>query len=120
MASKWQRAIADADFEEGPGDYGQAVRDELVRLWGDLDEAVRMAHKGCWSTGCDYVAFRIILLSRLAGATHWRDLSYPLLLDGTYQGLLTDAGIAHDEPGEEDLQMMRAFMDRQREAVKRV
>jgi hypothetical protein len=116
MTSRWHRAIADADFEDGPRDYEQAVRDELPRLWSDLAEAVRMAHKGCWSVGCDNVAFRIILLSRLAGAAHWRDVRYPLLLDGTYQGLMTDAGIPHEEPGEEDLQMMRALMDRWRDA----
>jgi hypothetical protein len=115
---RWHRAVADAAQEHDPASFEEAVRDELVRLWSDLGTEVRMAYRGCWSVGCDNTAVRIIVLSRLAGATSWRSISFPLLLDGTYQGLMTDAGIPHDDPGEDDLRKMQELTDSWRLAAR--
>jgi len=120
VTSPWHRAVADAAEEHAPADYAEAIRDELVRLWSDLGDDIRMAYKGGWSVGCDNTAVRIIRLSRLVGATRWQDITYPVLLNGTYQGLMTDAGIPHEEPGEDDLRKMQEWIDGQRAAARGV
>lgn len=114
----WHRAIAGAG-EDVPADLRQAVRDELECLWTDLAEARRNALNGQWSVGCDNLAERIISLSRLAGATPWENVEIPLLLDGIYQGILTDAGIEHTEPGPDDLPRMQAWRDSQKAKARR-
>ena len=74
-------------------DLTQAVRDELVQLWGDLAGAVRHAHNGCWSVQCENVAERITILSRLVGPTGWGHIDVGLLLDGVYERVYREAGI---------------------------
>lgn len=119
QAAPWHRAVADAAEDETPASAEEAVRDELVNLWTDLDHAVSYAYNGRWSMGCDNITGRIIRLSRVAGAIPWQQVPYPLLLSGTYHGILADAGIEHAEPGEDDLRKMQAWIDGQRAAVRR-
>lgn len=96
MAS-WDWAVA-AALEDAPEDLAAAARDELRYLWDDLDRARRVAINGAWSTGCDTLVVRIVTLSRLVGATGWGDIQVPLLLDGTYQGILQAAGVDFEPP----------------------
>ena len=74
-------------------DLTQAIRDELVQLWGDLASAVRYAHGGCWSVQCENVADRITALSRLVGPTGWGHIDVTLLKDGVYERVHREAGI---------------------------
>lgn len=71
----------------------QAVRDELVQLWGDLAGAVRYAHNGCWSVQCENLADRITTLSRLVGPTGWEHIEVTLLTGGVYERVYREAGI---------------------------
>lgn len=70
-----------------------AIHDELVNLWSDLTAAVRYAHNGCWSVGCENVATRIVTLSRMVGATRWEEIDVDLLRSGVYERVYRDAGI---------------------------
>lgn len=125
MTEPWARAVADADDEEVPPDLLSALRDEIAALWRDLDTAIDQTIKGrftppdAWSMHALGLASRIIVLSRMAGATPWEQITYNRLLDGTYQGLMTAAGIEHAEPGEDELRQMREWTERQREAARR-
>lgn len=104
MTPPWARAAADAAGEETPADATAALRDELQALWSDLDTAIdatirtSRTRPGAWSMHADGIAVRIIVLSRIAGATPWDQVPTTRLLDGTYQGLLTAAGIEHAAP----------------------
>lgn len=88
-------------------------------LWGDLDIAIdqtirgRFTPPGAWSVHALGLAARIIVLSRLVGATPWEQISPQRLLDGTYHRMLTAAGIQHAEPSEAGLQRMREWRDSQ-------
>ena len=70
-----------------------ACREELVYLWGDLDEARRDAHEGQWSMGCDSLVERIKALTSLVGATPWEQVQIPLVEDGVYQRVHRELGI---------------------------
>jgi hypothetical protein len=119
VSEKWARAVLEAG-EDAPADLAEAARDELVSLWTDLDHAVHYAYRGGWSMGCEWITRRIVRLSRLAGATPWGQIPIPLLLDGTYQGILTAAGIAFEEPGADDMRGMKEWADREAEAVRQI
>lgn len=41
----------------------EAIREELVDLWTDLDNAIRSSVNRRWSMGCDWILERIDLLS---------------------------------------------------------
>lgn len=82
-----------ADFET---DLTKAAREELVHVWHDLYEHRKRAVNGVWSSGCEATVYRIVLLSRLVGATSWRDVQTALIVDGVYQGLYERAGITYD------------------------
>jgi hypothetical protein len=69
-----------------------AVRAELVNLWSDLEDAVRMAANGSWSGGCERLKDRIKALSDLVGPASWRDISIPFLLSETYRQVCEDIG----------------------------
>lgn len=120
----WDHAMADANEEPVPGSAEEALRQELVYLWSDLDIAIRQTIRGpftppeAWSMHSLAVATRIIILSRLVGATPWEQVGYDRLLDGTYQRLLIAAGIEHTTPSLEDLRKMLDWKHGQREAAR--
>ena len=92
MGEQWDAAVAVAG-EEPPADLPTAVAEELIALWSDLGEARRRAAGRGWSVECDGLVVRIVMLSRLAGATPWQHVPAALLADGTYQGILRSAGV---------------------------
>lgn len=116
MATPWARAIAEA-AEDEPDTLDDAVHRELELLWADLGDAMRNACNGSWSIGCDNLVTRIVQLSRAAGTwVPWKKISYPLLLDGTWQGITAAAGITVPAPGEEDVARARKWAAAQRAA----
>lgn len=108
MTAKWASTIGQA-AEEQPADLESAVRAELECLWSDLDHAITRAYRGGWSVGCEQITVRIVQLSRFAGPTHWGNIPVTLLLNGTYQGILADAGFKFDMPGGADLRQMERW-----------
>jgi hypothetical protein len=104
----WTEAVRQAGADPPP-DLASAVREELKDLWSDLDQARHYALRGGWSMACDWIVTRIVRLSRLAGATPWQEVPIPLMLDGTYVGVLATAGIAFERPGPEDVTAMRGW-----------
>lgn len=70
----------------------EAVRFELVCLWCDLEDAVRMAANGSWSGGCERLKDRINALSDLVGPASWQDISIPFLHSETYRRVCEDIG----------------------------
>lgn len=125
ITEPWTLAVADAAEEEIPASPEDVIRDELRALWHDLDTAIdatiktRFSAPGAWSVHAISIGVRIIILSQIAGATPWEQVPTSRLLDGTYQGMLTAAGIEHAEPGEDDLRQMREWIEGQREAARR-
>ena len=98
MGERWDAAVAVAG-EEPPANLSAAVAEELIALWSDLSEALHRAAGRCWSLECDGLVVRIVMLSRLAGATPWQHVPAWLLADGTYQGILRSAGFIVALPG---------------------
>jgi len=92
VGERWDAAVALAG-EEPPADLSAAVAEELIALWSDLSEALRRAAGRDWSVECDGLVVRIVMLSRLAGATPWQHVPAWLLADGVYQGILRSAGV---------------------------
>lgn len=91
-------------------DLTQAIRDELVMLWGDLSWAVRHAHNGSWSVQCENIADRIVTLSRLVGPTKWGELDVDLLLGGVYERVYHEAGIEVPEIDWEQVRRADAYL----------
>ncbi len=91
------RLLADVsdDPDDYPADAAEAARVELVHLWHDLHVARQNARNGVWSMQCDNLAYRIVMLSRVAGATPWGEVGVDVLLDGLYERLHRDAGIEY-------------------------
>lgn len=96
MGECWAAAVAIA-AEHPPADLRAAVAEELVALWSDLGEARRRAGRS-WSIECDGLVVRIVMLSRLSGATSWEWIPVPLLASGIYQGILRSADITFTPP----------------------
>jgi hypothetical protein len=120
VPERWDQAVAEASADQ-PSDLTEAVRVELVHLWTDLLHAIRFAYRGSWSVGCEDLTGRIIWLSRLVGATPWRQLPLSeLLLDGIYAGIYTSAGIAFEAPTGADLERIRKWRDGQVAAARKV
>jgi hypothetical protein len=92
----WAAAVA-AAAEDPPADLSVAVAEELVALWSDLGEALRRAGRS-WSIECDGLVVRIVMLSRLSGATSWEWIPESLLATGVYQGILESADITFTRP----------------------
>ena len=87
-----------------------AVRDELVSLWADLDTAIRHAVDGQWSMQCDWVTDRIKQLTQLVGPTPWEQVQISLLEGGIYQRIHAELGVC----GEVDMARVaeiRAIID---------
>lgn len=112
LSAPWDYAIADA-AEDPPGTLDEAVAQEIMMLWTDLDTAIRdtisgpHSTPGCWSIGAINTATRIIALSRFAGACPWVEVPINLTLDGTWCGLHTAAGIPHTDPTGPELDDLR-------------
>jgi hypothetical protein len=107
-AAEMQKAIDSADCEPF-STLEKATADELMRLWGDLHEAMRWARDGCWSIGCEDLAHRIAVLTRALGkATPWQQLPIELLESGVYQRMHDLMGIPYDPPDMDVIAKMRA------------
>lgn len=70
-----------------------ALKRELENLWNDLGTEVRMAHRGCWSVGCESKAERIERISRIVGPLRPGAIPMTLLADGLYERLHDQWGI---------------------------
>lgn len=91
-----QEAIDSADAESFITLQDAAV-EELTRLWGDLHEQMRWARNGCWSIGCENVAYRIAYMTRALGrAARWQDMQIELLETGIYQRMHDLMGIPYE------------------------
>jgi hypothetical protein len=97
----------------------QAVRDELVQLWGDLTSAVRDAIEGGWSIQCDNLADRISTLSALVGATPWDEVDVGLLLGGQYERVHRVAGITHPAVDWVRVREVQRRIEEQRSSIRR-
>ena len=93
----WDDAVA-AAAEDPPPDAASACREELQYLWTDLSAARNRAYRNRWSMECDWLTTRIVTLSRIAGVTPWEQVQTNLLLDGTYTGILSGAGLEFTPP----------------------
>ena len=69
------------------------LREELVSLWTDLEQAIRRAHNGQWSMECDWFLDRIKTLTQQVGAAPWGLLPITLLESGLYQRIHAELGI---------------------------
>lgn len=111
----WHEAVQLAMSEKlpvtGPAKqrfYAEALADELVNLWSDLEEQRNHAMDHVWSAGCNWITERIVRLTRLVGPTPWGKIPTTLLLDGTYAGILDQIGVAYERPDlDEVVQVMR-------------
>lgn len=103
-----QEAIDSADFEPFTT-LEEAAADELMRLWGDLADAMHYARGGCWSGGCENAAHRIAVLTKALGkATPWQEVQIELLESGIYQKLHDLMGIPYESPDMAVIAEMRA------------
>jgi hypothetical protein len=102
----WTNAVADAKADP-PATGADAIAAELIDLWNDLAVARRDALRGCWSMQCDNIVTRIVVLSRLVGATNWVHIPLTLLDAGCYQGILTTAAIDFEAP---DMDVVRGHL----------
>lgn len=86
---------------ELPPGVAEAIREELVCLWGDLDEARRAAFNGTWSIRCANLADRIHALTRIVGPVPWGETSFDLVLAGVYEGVHAEIGVRVEVPMDE-------------------
>ena len=70
-----------------------AIRGEIVSLWGDLSSAINESINHQWSIRCDGLTERIVELSHLVGPTSWEEIGVGLLESGVYERIYHDAGI---------------------------
>ena len=98
--------------DDYPTDLTTAARAEVVHLWSDLAEARRNANRGCWSMGCENVAYRIVMLSRIVGATDSGEIDVDVVLDGLYERLHREAGIVHPPIDWDGIREARAYIER--------
>jgi hypothetical protein len=94
--------IPDPPFTNARQAAAEWVREEQVRLWGDLDASIRSAANGVWSMGCSDVAARIGSAARIVGPAPWREVPWNLLVGGVYEAVLVAAGVLRDLPTEEE------------------
>lgn len=81
--------------DDEPTTLEEAVRQHLPLLWSDMTTATREAMNGVWSIRCGNLAHRIVTLSRFVGPTPWEEIDVTLLLNGVYQKVYDEAGIAY-------------------------
>jgi hypothetical protein len=96
-AAPWEDTVR-ANMEAPLLNLIEVVQEELAALWCDLSAARNRAYRNRWSMECDWLAGRIVTLTRIAGATPWGQIGLDLLLDGTYTGILEAAGAEFDRP----------------------
>ncbi len=78
-----------------PHDLTAAAQVELEHLWHDLHNARQVAVNGVWSIQCENLAYRIVMLSRLAGALSADHVQVDVVLDGLYERLHREARIEY-------------------------
>jgi len=79
-----------------------ALMREQTHLWGDLDEALRMAANNVWSVGMDNKCYRILHIAKIVGPTHWGNVQWRILGSGIWNALLEVGGIPHENPSIEE------------------
>jgi hypothetical protein len=82
MADEERTCPCDAEDDEMT--MAGALHVELNHLFNDLWQAMQHRINTDWSIRCENLAWRIQLLSRLAGPLHWDHITVSLLRDGTY------------------------------------
>jgi hypothetical protein len=95
VTTAWPVRLVPAAAGHWPNTLDEAARDELLRLWDDLNLAVEYARDGCWSTGCENLAYRIVALTRLVGAAPWTEVDVKLIRSGVYERIHAEAGLRH-------------------------
>lgn len=101
------------------------LRSELSSLWDDLRHARRFAYNqdSHWSMGCEGLAGRILVITRLVGPIGWMDVPYPFLLslgsytDWGYRETAAKIGVEADLPDPEQERTLRAFFEESRAAL---
>lgn len=90
-----------------------ALDDEQMYLWTDLEHALHEALKpGTVSMGAEWIIERIVVIARITGATHWSEIPIPLILDGVYHAIYTEAGIEFEKPNLRQIQDLRIMQRR--------
>lgn len=90
----WPARLVPLDDEQ-PTTLEEAARDELMLLWSDLNAAIEQAHRGGWSMRCEYLASRIVALTRHVGATPWEQIDVKLVRCGAYERIHQEAGLEY-------------------------
>lgn len=104
------RGTAAEAVAEGPEQ--DPVADELMRLWDDLDKAIRYARNGAWSLDCEDKTGRIVQLTVHTGKpTHWKHIQMPLLEAGVYQAISDATGVPYEQPDMALVSELRAERD---------
>lgn len=70
------------------------VRDQQMRLWTGLDQAIRYSVNGRWSIAAADVAVGIASAARLVGLTPYAEVPWTLLAGRVYEGLAEVVGIS--------------------------
>lgn len=79
-----------------------AIREELVDLWSDFDDAVKFSmvrnldplnERSGWSMKMSGIADRIGALTKLVGPIGWEQVSVDLLLDGWWRVIYERVGL---------------------------
>ena len=96
IAESVNEALAEDDTDP---DTCDPITEELKFLWSELNYARRAAINGEWSMECSTLTYRIArLTSRTGKHTGWRDISFPLLVDGIWQEIHRQLGVNVETP----------------------
>jgi hypothetical protein len=85
-----------------------AARWELVLLWNDLEDSVRMLGGYTPCGRHESLRDRIKALSDVAGPARWQDISIPFLLSGTYTLVCAEIGHPSQLPEGERVRLQSA------------
>jgi len=108
--------MLDDEAEVPPATLEEAARMELEWLWADLYKATRRAANGEWSIECNYLRYRIGLLTPFVGPTPYGKIQIPLLESGVYQRIHKEMGMVA-EVDTERVAKASAYLAEQRKAV---
>jgi len=78
-----------------------AARRELVLLWADLEDSVRMLGGYTWCGRHESLRDRIKALSDAVGPARWQDIAIPFLLSDTYTQVCGEIGHPSQLPEDE-------------------